>query len=446
MLIHEWVICDPMIPHECMYYSVDRSGRVLSPRRVRRELDDGKQETPQGEGAGPSAPSFDRVDKDTEGMNVKNRLPGSWNAREYTAGPSIPMTKREIQSAAELVATARRMQQDRLQKDSMVLDAEKLKDGKKLGEGMGQQQLPVIGLPVKRQRTKSTSSHQTENTSTKMGDDVSDTRSEDSSDKKMRLVWSQELHNRFLNALSHLGLKKAVPKNILGLMNVEGMTRENVASHLQKYRIYLKKMGGYTVKDKISTEVYQELHEKNVRQMASQEAMQQNLSIMPGDFDPMTSEFDQPSPNTGEDNSPVTEEKGQDMSVVDGIPVSDVYLPMHPRMFSVSKLPRPLPPAVAAVDGGHFNPQHWKYPSLPGEHGQASLGENQQHIGSHQPDDYPDTMQLPFRHTDDHSESLFEDRATKESESEEPVSERETDAEDEHELLVSHVPTAQHSS
>jgi hypothetical protein len=29
------------------------------------------------------------------------------------------------------------------------------------------------------------------------------------------------------------GLKNAVPKSILALMNVEGMTRENVASHLQ---------------------------------------------------------------------------------------------------------------------------------------------------------------------------------------------------------------------
>lgn len=80
-------------------------------------------------------------------------------------------------------------------------------------------------------------------------------------DKKMRLVWTQELHNRFINALSHLGLKQAVPKNILGLMNVEGMTRENVASHLQKYRLYLKKIGGYTEKDKVDHDDLQKLHE-----------------------------------------------------------------------------------------------------------------------------------------------------------------------------------------
>jgi SHAQKYF class myb-like DNA-binding protein len=54
--------------------------------------------------------------------------------------------------------------------------------------------------------------------------------------KKQRLVWSSELHARFLNAVNHLGIQQAVPKTILQLMNVEGMTRENVASHLQKYR------------------------------------------------------------------------------------------------------------------------------------------------------------------------------------------------------------------
>lgn len=36
------------------------------------------------------------------------------------------------------------------------------------------------------------------------------------------------------------GMKNAVPKTILRMMNVEGMTRENVASHLQKYRLHLK--------------------------------------------------------------------------------------------------------------------------------------------------------------------------------------------------------------
>ncbi|CAN4094645.1 unnamed protein product [Withania somnifera] len=60
--------------------------------------------------------------------------------------------------------------------------------------------------------------------------------------KKPRVVWSVELHNKFVTAVGQLGLEKAVPKRILDLMNVEGLTRENVASHLQKFRLYLKRI------------------------------------------------------------------------------------------------------------------------------------------------------------------------------------------------------------
>ncbi|XP_013707662.1 two-component response regulator ARR2 isoform X1 [Brassica napus] len=72
------------------------------------------------------------------------------------------------------------------------------------------------------------------------GDDKEDT----SSLKKPRVVWSVELHQQFVAAVNHLGVDKAVPKKILEMMNVQGLTRENVASHLQKYRIYLKRLGG----------------------------------------------------------------------------------------------------------------------------------------------------------------------------------------------------------
>ncbi|XP_077232778.1 transcription factor PCL1-like [Tasmannia lanceolata] len=62
--------------------------------------------------------------------------------------------------------------------------------------------------------------------------------------KRSRLVWTSQLHKRFIDVVEHLGITKAVPKTIMQLMNVEGLTRENVASHLQKYRLYLKRMQG----------------------------------------------------------------------------------------------------------------------------------------------------------------------------------------------------------
>ncbi|KAI5444570.1 hypothetical protein KIW84_013001 [Lathyrus oleraceus] len=58
--------------------------------------------------------------------------------------------------------------------------------------------------------------------------------------KKPKLVWTTYLHNLFLHAIKQIGLEKAVPKKILDMMNIPNLTRENVASHLQKYRIFLR--------------------------------------------------------------------------------------------------------------------------------------------------------------------------------------------------------------
>ncbi|MBA0835907.1 hypothetical protein Goarm_008157 [Gossypium armourianum] len=57
-----------------------------------------------------------------------------------------------------------------------------------------------------------------------------------STQKKPRVVWSVELHRKFVAAVNQLGIEKAVPKKILELMNVENLTREN------KFRLYLKRI------------------------------------------------------------------------------------------------------------------------------------------------------------------------------------------------------------
>ncbi|KAI3772299.1 hypothetical protein L6452_03481 [Arctium lappa] len=69
------------------------------------------------------------------------------------------------------------------------------------------------------------------------------------SSKRSRLVWTPQLHKRFVEVVARLGVKNAVPKTIMQLMNVEGLTRENVASHLQKYRLYVKRMQGLSDED-----------------------------------------------------------------------------------------------------------------------------------------------------------------------------------------------------
>ena len=45
--------------------------------------------------------------------------------------------------------------------------------------------------------------------------------------KKRRLIWTPELHLKFFKAVCELGLENAVPKAIVNVMNVPGMTREN---------------------------------------------------------------------------------------------------------------------------------------------------------------------------------------------------------------------------
>ncbi|XP_042487891.1 two-component response regulator-like APRR2 isoform X2 [Macadamia integrifolia] len=56
--------------------------------------------------------------------------------------------------------------------------------------------------------------------------------------RKIKVDWTPELHKRFVQAVEQLGVDQAIPSRILELMKVDGLTRHNVASHLQKYRMH----------------------------------------------------------------------------------------------------------------------------------------------------------------------------------------------------------------
>ncbi|KAK1322529.1 Two-component response regulator ARR18 [Acorus calamus] len=61
------------------------------------------------------------------------------------------------------------------------------------------------------------------------------------SHRKARRCWSPELHGRFLRAIQQLGgSDTATPKQIRELMKVDGLTNDEVKSHLQKYRLHTK--------------------------------------------------------------------------------------------------------------------------------------------------------------------------------------------------------------
>ena len=67
-------------------------------------------------------------------------------------------------------------------------------------------------------------------------------------EKKQRFVWSPEVHQSFCDAVHSLGVDKAKPQAIAAIMQNDatvrgpGMpTRQNIKSHLQKYRLFLAK-------------------------------------------------------------------------------------------------------------------------------------------------------------------------------------------------------------
>ncbi|RZC67172.1 hypothetical protein C5167_010856 [Papaver somniferum] len=60
--------------------------------------------------------------------------------------------------------------------------------------------------------------------------------------RKHRRCWSPDLHRRFVSALQQLGGSQvATPKQIRELMKVDGLTNDEVKSHLQKYRLHTRR-------------------------------------------------------------------------------------------------------------------------------------------------------------------------------------------------------------
>ncbi|KAK1369114.1 hypothetical protein POM88_035206 [Heracleum sosnowskyi] len=61
-------------------------------------------------------------------------------------------------------------------------------------------------------------------------------------ERTKKFVWTQNLHTRFVESLLVLGYHEAVPRTILEFMNVPELRREQVGSHLQKYRQFMDRV------------------------------------------------------------------------------------------------------------------------------------------------------------------------------------------------------------
>jgi len=72
--------------------------------------------------------------------------------------------------------------------------------------------------------------------------------------RKARRCWSPELHRKFVNALQQLGGSQvATPKQIRELMKVDGLTNDEVKSHLQKYRLHTRRLPSSSCPQAIGT-------------------------------------------------------------------------------------------------------------------------------------------------------------------------------------------------
>ncbi|KAF8014131.1 hypothetical protein BT93_H0084 [Corymbia citriodora subsp. variegata] len=95
--------------------------------------------------------------------------------------------------------------------------------------------------------THTQAEHEEENSKSlkRSSEDEADHDQSRSSAKKPRLVWTPELNETFTMAVNILGIDDAKPKNVLEIMRKMTsvpLTRQNVSSHLQKYRMNFKKM------------------------------------------------------------------------------------------------------------------------------------------------------------------------------------------------------------
>ncbi|CAB4295569.1 unnamed protein product [Prunus armeniaca] len=105
-------------------------------------------------------------------------------------------------------------------------------------KSVGKTNRPVAKVPASAPATSST----TDTVSGGSGESLKKEEKDGQGQRKQRRNWSPELHRRFLHALQQLGgSHAATPKQIRELMKVDGLTNDEVKSHLQKYRLHTRR-------------------------------------------------------------------------------------------------------------------------------------------------------------------------------------------------------------
>ncbi|KDP26732.1 hypothetical protein JCGZ_17890 [Jatropha curcas] len=163
---------------------------------------------------------------------------------------------------------------------------------------------------------------------------------DNSTTKKARVVWSVDLHQKFVKAVNQIGFDKVGPKKILDLMNVPWLTRENVASHLQKYRLYLSRL---QKENDLKTSVGGIKHSDSpLRDSAGSFGTQNSINIQQGDAPNQSYGF----PGNSFQNA---EPRGHD-SDLNGIVSKNAA---EPKRVLTVEVPEPCKPRNSQLEFGH---------------------------------------------------------------------------------------------
>ncbi|KAK6152694.1 hypothetical protein DH2020_012333 [Rehmannia glutinosa] len=100
-----------------------------------------------------------------------------------------------------------------------------------------------LSIPVADQVEYNTDLTEKGNTNSVFGRTKLQQPQQEEQERKQRRCWTADLHRRFVDALHQLGGEQtATPKQIKEVMKVDGLTNDEVKSHLQKYRIHIRKL------------------------------------------------------------------------------------------------------------------------------------------------------------------------------------------------------------
>ncbi|CAH1435586.1 unnamed protein product [Lactuca virosa] len=149
-----------------------------------------------------------------------------------------PLTIDAVRHMRQHIIRERMNKHEKCKKKNMVVKAttqatpiqENIRSGRKRKETCGPMKQVINKINLDNNNILYQSSEEEED------DDDDNDVDDDSTQKRVCLEWTPELHKKFLDAISELGEGRCFPKEILNLMDVPGLTRMQVASHLQKCR------------------------------------------------------------------------------------------------------------------------------------------------------------------------------------------------------------------